>query len=108
MRDFCAMSMFLFHLVHPVLKCAPSTLPCGDLGFKDKVDFLEGLAGRLGVQEENPEGHDEAERPEDHVRLPLDVGEGRGNEECQREVEDPVAGRGNANAFGSVAQGKDL
>jgi hypothetical protein len=54
------------------------------------------------------EGHDRAENAEDDVRLPFDVGEGGSNEIGQRKVEDPVAGRGEADALGSVFEREDF
>ena len=46
--------------------------------------------------------HDGTEYPEDDVRLPLDVGKRRGDEICQCEVEDPVAGCGQADALSTI------
>lgn len=48
--------------------------------------------------------HHRAENAEDDVGFPLDVGEGRGDEVSEREVEDPVSGRRNANPFGPVLE----
>lgn len=61
--------------------------PGGDVRVEDGVDLLEGLAGGLGVGEEDVEDHDEAEDAEDDVRLPLDVGEGGRDEEGESQVE---------------------
>lgn len=54
------------------------------------------------------EGHGRAENAEDDVRLPLDVGEGGRNEIGERKVEDPVAGRGETDALGSVFEREDF
>jgi hypothetical protein len=54
------------------------------------------------------EGHGRAENAEDDVRLPLDVGEGGSDEIGERKVEDPVAGRRETDALGSVFERKDF
>lgn len=48
--------------------------------------------------------HDGAEYTEYNVCLPLDVGERGSNKVRQCEVEDPVAGCGEADAFSSIFQ----
>lgn len=52
--------------------------------------------------------HNGTEYPEDNVRLPLNVGKCRGNKICQCEVENPVAGCGQADALSTIFQGEDF
>lgn len=52
--------------------------------------------------------HDGTEYPEDDVRLPLDVGKRRGDEICQCEVENPVAGCGQADTLSTIFQGENF
>jgi hypothetical protein len=83
-------------------------LPRLDIRIKHHINLFKGPPRCLGVHEENMEGHDRAENAEDDVRLPLDVGEGGSNEIGQRKVEDPVAGCGEADAFGTVFEREDF
>lgn len=57
---------------YAVLEANPgvAAAPGRDVGVKELVNLLEGLAGGLGVGEEDVEGHEEAESAEDHLRLP--------------------------------------
>lgn len=81
-------------LLDAVLEGSPEgTAPPGpDVAFEDDVDLLERLAARLRVGEEDVEEHDGAEGAEDHVRLPVDVGECGGDEEGEGEVEAKTKG----------------
>lgn len=75
---------------------------------EDGLGLLEGLARRLGEQEEDVDEHGDEEDGEDEVRLPLDVGKGLGDEEAQRRVEGPVTRRGQRDALASESQGEQL
>ena len=72
------------------------------------LDFLEGLAGRLGEGEEHVQEHGGVEDAEDDVDLPLDVDERGGHEVAEGEVEDPVGGGGERDGLAADAQGEEL
>lgn len=76
-------------LLDPVSKATAGlgTTPSRYVAVKDGLDFLEGLACGLRVGEERVEGHGNAECAEDHVCLPLDIGEGWRNKEGEGQVE---------------------
>lgn len=45
--------------------------PSRRLALKDVVDLFKRFSSRLGVEEEDVDGHDRAERSENHVRFPF-------------------------------------
>lgn len=60
--------------------------PWGNVGVEQNINLLQGLSVRFWESEEDVEGHSKAENTEDDVSLPLDVGEGRSNEVCLRDI----------------------
>ena len=83
-------------------------LPGGDTFLEEHVDLLERLAARLREHEEGVDDAAKAEDAEDDVRAPDDVLERRRHEVGEREVEDPVSRRREADALGAVLQREDL
>lgn len=61
--------------------------PSRDISIEQLIDFFEGLPRGLGIGEEDVEGHGDTEGAEDHVRLPLDVGECGRDEEGESQIE---------------------
>jgi hypothetical protein len=76
-------------LLNPVSKTTADlgTTPSRHVAVEDGLNFLKGLACGLRVGEERVEGHGDTEGAEDHVRLPLDVGEGWWDKEGEGQVE---------------------
>lgn len=115
-----------FSLLNLLVKSSASdgAAPGRDISVKQEVDLLQSLPGGLGVAEKGVQSHGDTECTKDHVRLPLDVGEGGGNEEGQGEVEaicvsicmlrlsssdlQPVAGSRQTNALGTILKGENL
>jgi len=66
-----------------VLEGAPNAAaaPSRDVALEHEVDLLERLAGRFRVEEEYVKHHDGAKGAEYHIYPPLNIGEGRGDEE---------------------------
>ena len=56
-------------------------LPSGNVAIKHGFHLLKRLTSGLGIGEKCVDGHDDTECAEDHVCLPLDVGEGGRYEE---------------------------
>ena len=72
------------------------------------LDLLDRLPRRLGVGEEGLGGGAAAEDAEDDEELPGDVLKGRGDEEADCEVEEPVGDGGEGHAGGTRLEGPDL
>lgn len=89
----------ILHLVGP---------PWSHIRVEYMIDLLERPAGSFGVHEEHVASHHRAEDAEDDVGFPLDIGKGGCDKVSEREVEDPVRGRGDANAFSPVLQGENF
>lgn len=93
-----------------ILECAANlgAPPRRGLALKDVFYLLEGLPGRLRVEEEDMDGHDGAEGAKYHVRLPGYVRESWRDEQRQGQIEDPVSSSGDTDTLGSVLQGEDF
>lgn len=93
-----------------VLKTPASTssTPGGDVGVEKVVDFLQTFAGCLRVCEEDVYSHGSAKGSKDHVRLPLDVGEGRRHKEGECKIKRPVGGRGQTDTSRTVLEREDF
>lgn len=63
------------------------TSPSRNVTLKQNINFLKGLACCLGISEESVERHGDTECSEDHVRLPLDIGERWWDKEGECQVE---------------------
>lgn len=76
-------------LLNPVSKATVGlgATPSGHVTVKDGLNFFKGLPSGLRVGEECMEGHGDTKGAENHVRLPLDVGEGWWNKEGEGKVE---------------------
>ena len=72
------------------------------------LNLLEALLGSLWVRDKSLDGSAKTQGAEDHERLPGDVAEGRGHEEAEGEVEDPVGQAGDAHAVGAGFERPDL
>lgn len=82
-----------------------SSVPGFRTAFREQYfDFLQGLLGRFGVEQESLGGCTETEDPEYDESLPADIVEGRGDEETKCEVEEPVRYRGEAHTYGASLQ----
>lgn len=75
---------------------------------EDVLDLFEGLARRLGEEEEDVQEHGGQEDTEDDVGLPADGGESDGDEETQSGVEGPVGGGGQCDGLTPDAEGVQL
>jgi len=76
----------LFDLVLKRRTC-PAGAPGSQVLLEKLVNLLERPFCRLGVCEEGVGGHGKAKCAKDHVRFPLDVGEGGRDEEGESKVE---------------------
>lgn len=90
-------------------------LPSGRAQVLDAVGILkhglglfQGLASRLGEEEEDVEEGNGVEDGKDEVRLPLDVGKGHGREETQGGVEGPVSRGGHGDTLASETEREQL
>ncbi|KAI6768690.1 hypothetical protein HG531_010879 [Fusarium graminearum] len=83
--------------------------PSRNVAIEQGIDLLEGLASGFGVHKECVYSHGNTKGAEDHVCLPLNVGEGWGHEKSQSKVEAKVPEISReADTLGSVLERKDF
>ncbi|KAI6756233.1 hypothetical protein HG530_011969 [Fusarium avenaceum] len=95
-------------LLNPVSKATVGlgATPSGHVTVKDGLNFFKGLPSGLRVGEECMEGHGDTKGAENHVRLPLDVGEGWWNKEGEGKVEAVEGSK--ADTLGAVLEGENF
>lgn len=73
-----------------------------------RLGLFQSLSSCLGEEEEDVDKGCEVEHAEDDVGLPLDIGEGGGNEDSEDGVEGPVSGCCEGDTLSTEAEGEEF